>query len=184
MLHNSVPNKISKKNVWKACLLLYVIFIFSMRREEYIFLNTVPENVWFPIFNIISIGLLVVSFRRIFQKSRSKQTEGIIIFCIIFISMLSFSYDYVFNQSEYYRLKSTALPKSIMVGIEYQKPNSGRNQITFYEKSGYFSYRKVTVSDLTDISSVSKDLKSNDYYIDKETQKIFFENGDQYYIYY
>lgn len=71
-----------------------------------------------------------------------------------------------------------------MVGIEYQKPNSGRNQITFYEKSGYFSYRKVTVSDLTDISSVSKDLKSNDYYIDKETQKIFFENGDQYYIYY
>lgn len=71
-----------------------------------------------------------------------------------------------------------------MVGIEYQKPNSGRNQIIFYEKTGYFSYRKVTVSDLTDISSVSKDLKSTDYYIDKETKKILFENGDQYYIYY
>ena len=182
--------KTTKKGIWKTFLILYIGCILSMRREEHIFLNTIPEHVWFPIFNIISIGLLIVFYNRLFKgarSKRSKQKEGIIVFLIIFISMLSFSFNYVFNQSEYYRFKINKSSNPMIVGIKYNSPTFRDNQIIFYEKTEFVSYKLIREASLDNASSVSRNLKSGDYQVDlinSDTPKMVFGNGDFYYIRY
>ena len=179
----------SRKKVWTLSLIFYLIFLVYMflikKESEFIFLYNIPENIWFPIFNVLFIGFIYIYDQKYLNyKSGSfrKEKEGIIVFLIIFICLGIFFYNYVFHQSEYYKLKDNNLSSQMIAGIKYQYPSSGMNQITFYKKAGILTYRSTHSTYLYDVSSASENLKKFEYRIDNKTNKIIFESRQSYFI--
>ncbi|MFS1518550.1 hypothetical protein V1503_19115 [Bacillus sp. SCS-151] len=181
----------SRKNVWKTFLIFYLIFLFYMilikKENEFIFLFTTPEDIWFPILNVLYIGFLYIYyFKSMVTKGKvlPRETEGIIVFIVIVTSMVLFSFNYLKYQPEYYKIKDGKLQTFIIAGLTNHPhpdfPLGNRRVITFYKKDGFLTYRS-TRSSVLGKWSVSGKLKNLDYIFDKDTNKIIIDGTDYYF---